>query len=102
MMLFFVALTAVATALITWFNWQLVNVTHQMREVTERSLRSDRPYLVVESVELHDFYPVSQEPVNPVRATFMLRNWGKGTAVEVTIKMRFAVVELDIPAAKGE
>jgi hypothetical protein len=94
----FVALTAVATGLIAWFNWQLVDVTNQMREVTERSLRSDRPYLVVESVDMVNFYPISHKPHSPVMAVFSLRNWGKGAAVEVAIRMRLAVVQLEMPS----
>jgi hypothetical protein len=101
-MLLFVGISAVATALIAWFNWQLVNVTNQMHEVTERSLRSDRPYLVFETVDLVNFAPISHKSHYPVNAAFSLRNWGKGAAVEVVIRMRLAVVQLEIPTSIDE
>jgi len=113
-MLWFVAITAVATAAIALFNWQLVSVTHDMKQATidaakasrdsaeaakesaeaaERSLHIDRPFVLTESVEMKNLYAGCKR----VGATFVLRNWGKSPAFITEVCARFAIIGLDLP-----
>lgn len=122
-MLWFVGISAVATALIALFNWQLVGVTAEMKQATtdaaqaakdsaaaakesasaaKIALKIDRPYLVEEAVQLKDFYPASQKPQKPVSAEFVLRNYGKGVAASPYARVRLDIVEIDLPKAAGE
>jgi hypothetical protein len=61
------------------------------------ALQIDRPYLVIESVELRNFWPVSRAFKKPVIAKFVLRNHGKGTAVNPHVRARLDVVDFPTP-----
>ena len=112
-MLIFVGVSAVATALIAWFNWQLVGVTDEMKKATadaaqaaresvqlsERALSIDRPMVRTESLEMKNFYDNSSN----IRVAFRLKNWGKGPAFITGIQGILGVVDTDdIPGAAGE
>lgn len=103
LMLWFVGISAVATALIALFNWQLVGVTDEMKQAAKIALKIDRPYLIPESVELKNFWPAERKPpARPVMAEFVLRNHGKGVAASPYARARLDVVEVDLPKAADE
>ncbi|MGH7836708.1 MAG: hypothetical protein ACREQC_02655, partial [Candidatus Binataceae bacterium] len=118
LMLWFVGVSAVATGLIALFNYQLVGVTHDMKQATidaanasrdsaeaakesaraaKAALQIDRPLLVVEPHELKHFWPISRRIKKPVMATFVVRNHGRTVASSIAIKGRLDVVEIDFP-----
>jgi hypothetical protein len=117
-MLWFVGITTAATFAIALFNWQLVRVTHDMKQATvdaakaskdsaeaaresagvaKVALQLDRPVLTIESVELKHFWPASQRPKKAVMASFVVRNHGRAVATSISIKARLDIVEFDWP-----
>src|SRR5260370_34832706 len=51
-MLWFIGITTVATALIAWFNWQLVGVTHEMKEATREAAEAARQSAIAAHIAL--------------------------------------------------
>jgi hypothetical protein len=112
-MIFFVALTAIATFALAVFNFQLVGVTDEMKKATaeaaqaakesvqlaERSLSADRPLIRTETPEIKNFYEQSQK----INAVFRLKNWGKGPAFITQVCAVLGIIDsLDFPYPAGE
>jgi hypothetical protein len=76
-MILFVGISAVATGAIAFFNYKLVGVTEEMKHATaeaakaaQAALEIDRPYGIIQTVELADG--------KPYRARITFRNFGRG------------------------
>lgn len=94
----FTVASGLAAIFIAWFNWQLVNVTRDLHQVTEAALHVNRPFLLVTNVvrtgqrtEIVDFatpptdtsttaIQVLNNPSTSVHFLVELRNFGVGPA----------------------
>jgi hypothetical protein len=62
-------------------------------EIAEKAIHIDRPYLVVEQLEMKDFGTHSRRHGRPVHALFVFQNYGRGVAIDPRVKVRFETVE---------
>jgi hypothetical protein len=115
-MIFLVGVTAAATALMALFNWQLVGVTHDLKQATidaaaaskesakaardsadaaKFALQGDRPFVLLESLELKSGLPGSE-----VAVTFHLKNLGKSPALLRELRAKLGITEFpnDLPS----
>jgi len=99
----FTVVSGIAAAFIALFNWQLVAVTKEMKEVTlraakaaqegvrlgERALSIDRPMIRTEIPEMKNFYETSEN----IRAICKLKNWGKGPGFITEVRGHLGIVQ---------
>ncbi len=97
-MLLFVGISAVATGLIAWFNWQLVGVTDEMKKATakaaeaaEHAVSLDRPFLYTSQPDLMDRVHARSDK-REIGAVVSFRNWGRNPAFIGEIRARLGIV----------
>ncbi|HXZ82406.1 MAG TPA: hypothetical protein VED84_01490 [Acidimicrobiales bacterium] len=109
----FTVISAIAAALIAWFNFQLVGVTDEMKKATAkaaeaaaksaelaaRALHLDRPFLHFDSIDLKNFHPDSRR----LAAVFTFKNRGKSVAFISDVQAALGITNMisDLPYIAG-
>jgi hypothetical protein len=86
--------SAIAAALIAWFNWQLVGVTDEMKNAAEAGLDVNRPFLLVTDVRCEEMK--FADGIASYRFVVRLRNFGVGPADIATYLATVAIHDTPI------